>query len=155
MQSDLFNNKTTFMQDMIAGEKKDCPCCGRYAQVYRRKIHKTMAKKAILFYGLGGHKNYVHTSQLNAGGESGGGDFCKLKHWGLIEESFNTDEAKKNSGFWRLTPLGVDFILNKVSVKEKAVIFDDRTIGFEGDDVFITTCLAGSGFNYSELMEAA
>lgn len=150
---DLFHNKTIFINDLLKGEKKDCPCCGRNAQIYQRRLHHTAAKKLIDLYRLGGDKDYVHTSRLVERGETSIGDFSKAKYWDLIHEAPADSGIKKTSGLWRLTEKGVSFVRGQVTIPRTVQIFDDRVFGFSGDLVSIQQCLASGGFNYQDLME--
>lgn len=152
---DLFNNHKTFMMDLLDGEKKDCPCCGRYAQVYRRHLHHDPAKKLIKLYRAGGAEKFIHTSVLIEKGDTSVGDFSKAKHWKLIHQADPDSDAKKTSGMWKLTQKGISFVRGEISIQRIALIFDDRVLGFSDDMVTIQECLDGGGFNYRELMEAA
>lgn len=132
--------------------KKDCPCCGRHAQIYDRRLHHTAAKKLILLLQKGGDQTYVHTADLVERGEVSIGDFTKAKYWRLIEEREPDSEVKKTSGLWRLTAKGIEFVHGRLTIPRIAKIFDDRVIGFSEDHVTIQQCLDGGGFNYAELM---
>ena len=153
MQGDLFGQRDRFLADIRNGEKKDCPCCGRYAQVYSRRIHKTIAQKLVHLHRLGGAQAYVHTSNLVFAGEAGVGDFSKAKYWGLIEEAKNENIGKRNSGHWKLTQKGIDFVQGRITIPARAIVFDDRVLDFAGEQVSIRECIESSGFDYSELME--
>lgn len=141
-----------FWDNLFSGKKQDCPCCGRYAQMYRRKLHYTAVKKLISLYSLGGEDQYVHTSRLVVKGDTSIGDFSKAKYWGLIEEAISSSEMKKTSGLWKLTPKGVLFVKNKIQIPRTAFIFNDTFFGFSDDLVSISECLMGGGFDYSEIM---
>jgi hypothetical protein len=151
MQRDLFGaiEKEEFMKKLREGETADCPYCGRHSQIYKRKIHKTIAVILIKLYRAGGDKDFLHFTDfaiLRAGGE-----FALAKHWGLILGATHEPEEKKTSGKWMLTKEGVDFVMNRTSIKKYALVFDDRCIDLYGEDVTIKDCL-GETFNYSELM---
>lgn len=143
---------TDFLNRLKGGEKTDCPCCGRHAQMYHRHLHHNAAKKMVQLYRLGGAVEYIHTSRLIEDGETGAGDFSKGKYWGLIAEAENNWEHKRTSGNWKLTPKGVDFVLGRITIPKTALIFDDRVFGFSEDHVDIHSCLASGGFSYADLM---
>lgn len=132
-----------------SGGSKICSCCGRYAKIYRRKPHANMIKQLIHLYKLGGDKNFIHISRIVESTTDAG--VCSLRYWGLIERKQSDDEKKKNSGLWKITPLGIDFINHGTEIKKYVLIYDDRVQGFEGAYVNIDQCLAGK-FNYKELM---
>jgi hypothetical protein len=81
-----------------------------------------------------------------------GGDNAKMVFWGLIEELPSTDDAKKNSGYWKITKKGSDFVENKIKIQKTIICYNSEFLGF-GDDgyVNIEKCL-GKKFNYTELM---
>lgn len=143
-----------FINELKKGEKKDCPCCGRHAQMYKRNLHATAAKKLVKLYRLGGQHEYIHTSRLIDEGETGAGDFSKAKYWKLIVEAENNWEGKRTSGNWKLTDKGVGFVLDLITIPKSVMIFDDRVFGFSEDHTNIQQCLTSGGFNYSELMKA-
>lgn len=144
------SSELDFWKRLNAGESLACPCCRRFSKIYTRKIHTGIALQLIQFYRLGGHEDYVHSSKLVAPGASGVGDFSKAKYWGLIEGKEKTDDAKKSSGYWKLTKKGVNYVRGNVSLPG-ALIFDDNIIGYTQEHETIQQAL-GEKFNYQELM---
>lgn len=143
-----------FAQELLSGKDCECPTCGRYAKLYRRRIHHTVAAQLVRLFALGGQHRFIHTRNLLPNGATGTGDFCKAKYWGLIEEGINTDTSKKQAGHWRLTEAGVEFVTGLLHVPKVALVYDDRVMGFDTkEQVGIHECL-GDYFNYQELMEA-
>lgn len=148
------------------GEGEDCPTCGRYAKVYRRRLHSNVARQLILLHRLqfaawkldtsAGAVNslpprWVHTTAIREG--SGYSDFTLAKHWGLIEAKPNLDDdTKKESGYWMLTDLGVRFVTDQVKIPKYIFLFDDRAQGSSDELAGIRDAL-GKNFNYSEIME--
>lgn len=143
-----------FMSKLRAGHEGCCPTCGRYAQVYFRRIHTSVALQLIQAYKLGGDTMYIHTSKLIAKGTSGVGDFSKAKYWKLIDEMPHTPAEKKSSGYWKLTDLGVEFVLHGLKIQKFAVVYDDKVIDMKGALLSIEDCL-GDKFDYGELMGQA
>lgn len=133
------------------GEQRCCPTCGRWAQVYRRRIYGTVAMQLIRLYKLGGTDDYVHTRNLLGRGATGVGDFSKAKYWGLIEEAPNIDNNKNNNGLWRLTGIGISFVCGVHRIQEYALVYNDAVLKFDGKPVSIEDCL-GKKFDYRELM---
>lgn len=86
MQNNLFYDidsiKEAFQRDLREGHKSDCPCCGRYAQIYRRRFHSSMAAQLIKLYQLAPHGEFVHASELILPNMTGIGDFSKAKNTG-------------------------------------------------------------------------
>lgn len=141
-----------FFIDLRNGWEGKCPCCNRFAKVYHRAIHTSVALQLIQLLRLGGGVDFIHASRLIPRGITGSGDFSKAKYWSLIEESPNTDEAKKASGSWRLTSLGIDFVRGQARLKKYAAVYDDCVLWVHGPMVSIEDCLKDK-FDYQELME--
>ena len=80
------------------------------------------------------------------------GDYAKLSYWGLIKPRGDIPDSKKYSGYWRLTRLGLDFILTDATVQKSVKVYDSHVLGFEGPQISIVDALA-SKFDYGELME--
>ena len=89
-----------------------------------------------------------------------GGDYAKLRHWGLIEAHPDNQEAgapdRKSAGYWRITMHGRDFVRGRCAVRRHVHIFAGRRIeaGGGGDPVLIWECLKNR-FSYHELMGSA
>lgn len=124
-----------------------CPACTQLAKVYRRQIYAGMARSLILMYRHGG-TDWVEVSKVTG---SKGGDYAKLAHWGLIEDSKLVRKDGGKTGWWRVTPAGQLFVLGKVKVLKYALIYDDHLRGHEGEPVGIQDCLSKK-FDYDELM---
>ena len=154
--TDLFGSveKQEFMDGLLRGEKGDCPCCGRYAQVYRRQISSATARQFIKLYRMtGASRVWVRSSELLFEGSCGVGDFSKGKYWDLVEEKPHEPDATRNSAYWRFTQRGLLFVQGQACIQKYALVFDDQVIKFEGDMVGIKECLTEK-FNYAELMAA-
>lgn len=130
----------------------DCPCCGRFAKVYKRKLNSTLASQLIKFYRIGGADKFVHSRNIVLGTSTG--DFGKAKHWGLIYAKENESDVSKTSGMWRLTKKGVEFVEGKVGIYQYALIYLDKVIDYSGPLIGIGQCLEDK-FNYRELMGTA
>ncbi len=162
MQAGLFYSvddvRRAFQDDLQSGHHSDCPCCGRHAQIYRRKFHASMAYQLIRLYHMGGCKHFIHASKLILPSMAGSGDFSKAKYWGLIcpkdKAIYETETPSKCNGFWRLTREGELFVKNMVRIPREVNVFDDRVFGFSQELITINDAL-GSRFNYDELMEAS
>lgn len=132
----------------------ECPACTQRAQVYRRKLHAAMARDLIRFY-LRFGRDWGYLPEL--GGHPG--DFAKLAHWGLIEESDDSRPDGGRAGWWRVTAAGVLFVAGERVVHQYVHLYDGRRVRpdegrgtvFSGPYVSIQTCL-GKRFSYAELM---
>lgn len=141
-----------FYQSLVTGEATACPCCGRYAQIYRRRLHTSVCLQLIQLYRIGGPFSYVHVSKLIPKGMSGSGDFTKAKYWALIEENPADWDMPHRSGNYKLTSAGVGFVRNETPIMEVARVFDDEVLGYEGRSVYIREAVQRK-FNYDDLME--
>lgn len=142
-----------FLSRLKEGDKCDCPTCGRYAQLYRRKFHASMARQLIKLYRLGGTAHYIHASKLILDGVTGSGDFTEAKYWGLIHSRINTDADTKSNGQWMLSRSGLAFVQGKLRIPAEVTVFDDEVTGESVETISIHEAL-GDRFNYHELMDA-
>jgi len=103
----------------------------------------------------GNTNTYVHfqkeiTSRYIA--ESDCADFAKMRFWKLIEKKEGEkDDGNPNSGFYRITKEGVDFLQGNLKIHRVARIFNNQFYGFSGELVSFADC-AKDRFDYSELM---
>lgn len=140
-------------------EGAKCPCCGCFGKVYKRKIHSGMAAILVLLYRFQS-RGYTHvltlvnaTTSPAVAAAIGGGDFAKLRYWGLIEEELKvgTRGKKKGSGLWRITGLGARFVEGGNTVSRYAWVYNNGFLGFHGEQISIYDAL-GDKFSYGELM---
>lgn len=141
-----------FKTKLLAGEKFHCECCDRYAQVYERKIHHSMAAKLIKFYRAGAHLKWMPTSVVSS--KTGPNDFTMLRHWGLIQRHQNDGPNDPNAGLWCITDLGVQYVLGDVKVPYVASVYNDRVLEFSERLCDIKQALAEK-FDYDQLMGRA
>lgn len=119
----------------------NCPCCGRFTKVYNRKINAGMAMSLFLIYKKAGLDWLYLPANIPATSREEG----KLRYWGLLFED------KTRSGWWRVSPLGEEFIRKGVCVRKYARVYDGRCLSTFGPLVNFKQCL-GTRFNYRELM---
>jgi len=126
-----------------------CPCCDQHAMRYRRHINAGMARALILMVkesAVSG--DMIDIKKLDVRG----GDYAKLRYWGLIKQLRNTEERSgTRSGLWRVTDIGVAFANNESSVTGIAIVYNDECERLTGDQVTIVGAL-GKKFSYEELM---
>jgi hypothetical protein len=153
---DLFDTKEYFsnlnrLRKMSNEPISKCHHCGANSKVYAYKIG-SYARVLIWMAFHGKDGEYVHIP--TSGAINGGGDYAKLRYWGLIEKSpKNPDPKKRSSGLWRLTTTGRDFALNKTTINSICYYSHPpgEVLGFEPDQVSIVDAL-GKYFDYSSLM---
>jgi len=88
-----------------------------------------------------------------------GGDYAKLLHWALVEHKLDVLEKKKkngakdtrDSGLWRPTFAGIDFVAGRQQVPSHVYLYDNIKIGEEKMLISIQEAL-GKKHSYEELM---
>jgi hypothetical protein len=125
-----------------------CPCCTQYAKEYIRKLNSGMARSLVQMYRAGGARDWVDVTEVCIGGSREEG---KLRFWGLVQEAGVRREDSGHAGWWRVTALGEQFVLGRVTVASHVRLFNNTFFGFDGNQVRIDDCL-GRQFDLSELM---
>jgi len=130
--------------------EEECRFCGNISRTYRRKFPKGGLKSLVSLYRK--PNDYHHVKRLY--GYDGGGDFAKLRWWGLIEQKPKLDDSRdtKTTGMWRITPTGVAFVNGKYCVYEYVIVENNHVRGFGGDELTIDEACDRGNFSYSELM---
>lgn len=147
-----------------AREGEICPCCEQYVKVYKRALNAQMARWLIWLVRC--YRQSVLASDGNdsikqwvdiKGSPVRGGDYAKLVHWALVEHKRNEKDAtRKDSGLWRPTQRGVDFVFRRCSVPSHVYLYDNRRLNWDDNtirQVTVVDCL-DKKFNYEELMKA-
>ena len=126
-----------------------CPTCDQHARRYKRKLNSDMARALCLIVTQWENQDseWVDVRDIDVRG----GDYAKLRHWGLIRQRINDDETKRTSGMWTPTDLGQEFARNVVEMPTYVFIYNNEVDGFSEERSSIRDAL-GAGFNYSELM---
>jgi len=135
----------------------DCPCCGQYVKLYKRKLNAGMARFLIGLYRLG-KKNigdmYFSPSAVLEEMEipnTQALDYSILKHFSFIKENDDKRENKSKAGFWMLTSSGEQFVLQNILTAMYVHVYDNRLFSTSGDSIRIKEALGGK-FIYDELM---
>lgn len=159
MQISIFerdNDRAQFEAELREKNEAICPCCQRRARTNKMRVHSTLAamlmKLAKVSNGIAGDlKSWVHVEAFRLDYASTGNDFCICKHWGIVEaRAADETEDKNSSGYYRLTDLGVDYVLGKASIPKYAFVFDNRVQRFSEERVNIEQSL-NNKFSYAEL----
>jgi hypothetical protein len=138
----------------LADAGSACPCCGQLVKLYKRNLNATRARGLIWLYRTSGEKRrWIHVGDTAPRSiVKSGGEFAKLRWWGLIQEQPNTDdEAKRTSGIWRITEAGVAFVLRQSLLPTAVYLYNNRLVGHSPDTTDIAAAL-GRKFSYAELM---
>lgn len=151
-------------QTLRAGWERgvDCPCCGQFVKLYRRKLNSSMAYALIMIARHDRRRpgEFFHVpawlDALAVPSAVARGDFAKLRFWGLIEPQPDTRRAdgSKRAGFWRITPLGRDFAAGRVSVPSHVYLYNQKPIGRTPPGRATIREALGDRFDFGELMAA-
>jgi hypothetical protein len=152
------------------GKGAPCPCCGQLVKLYRRPLNYSMAVVLLLmerYYRRVGvsEQEWLHVptyiTEAVAYHPRGavairGGDWAKMKYWGLIEEKPETrDDGSPRAGYWRMTPLGRQFATRQAKVASHVYIYNGEPMQKTADELITIDDALGTHFNYSELMADA
>lgn len=125
-----------------------CPCCERFGKKYERALYSTIVYQLLKVFRTYGTE-WVHVNQLPRNGQ---GDFAKLRFWGFVEEQPKAeDKDAKNSGVWRVTRRGIDFLKGRLQVKSHYVVYNRECLELKGNLIGVQDAL-GKKFSYRELM---
>jgi len=148
----------TFADAATLGEARDwlrahvehgeaCPCCTQFAKIYRRKINRGMAKSLVRMYRAARLEwQHIPTSIPARSREEG-----KLRYWGLVQEADEEREDGGRAGWWRVTPLGEQWLCGTVTVPSHCRLYDGRLLSLVGEPTTISDAL-GEPFDLRELM---
>jgi hypothetical protein len=130
-----------------------CPVCDQLAKVYRRSIHRAMARDLVTAYRVAG-REWFHMPTLPG---YAGGDTAKLAYWRLIEPRPGVRADGSNRvGWWKITQLGEAWVRGKIGLPQYALVYNGRCLGLDLDgprDYTIRDALGGNeAFNYDRLM---
>ena len=128
----------------------DCPCCGQFVKLYKRKLNSGMAATLIRIVKFNGSsevhvKDFLRKHQFH-----NGHDWTRLKDWGLLQEII--EDNVKSSGKWKVTANGLKFAANQLEVKSHILVYDNRFLGHEGENIRIKDAL-GEKFDFNDLMQ--
>lgn len=137
-----------------------CPVCDQHCRLYKRKLNSGMVRALIQLATVQakfdniGVNIWVDASKL----QFRGGDYGKLRWWELVEHrKLRKDEKdsaeKKDSGKWRVTQKGLQFLTGEVRVARYIFIYNNNVSMFSAETTDAQAAL-GDKFNFGELMNA-
>ena len=134
-----------------------CPCCDQWTQIYKTPIHSGMGKVLALICsaytrGLLDREDYLHVEHYTAELKIPiRGYHGKLRFWNLVEAKANENPKKKDSGYWRPTPLAFDFVAGRVSVPRYAFLFNNACLHMSEEQTTIHDVMR-TPFDYSAMV---
>lgn len=128
-----------------------CPVCDAKCKMYKRKLNAGMVRSLLAIRRKlregNGEDGWLHVSKafLEDKENAVAGEYSKLRFWNLLEEK------SSNSGWWRLTEFGEQFVQGNVSVPKHAYIYHNELWGV-GEELTDIIEAAEDKFDYHELM---
>lgn len=131
-----------------------CPCCDQFAKLYRRPLNTTMAASLIwLYHASHQGRIFVHVPSSAPRRVVKTNQLCTVAHWGLIVSRGTDDDAKRASGYWRITEKGAAFVRGEILVPARVHLYAGQVEGWSEARVDIWAAL-GTRFDYADLMRA-
>lgn len=136
------------------------PVSGQPCKVYHRPMIAVCGMVLIEMHKAGRRRRYirpwVHVPTLMKNTrllpvKDPGGYRTLTQHWGLIEEELVRKPEGGRTGYWRLTPLGVEFVLDEVKLPKYVYLYNNQCVTTDGPLVTIHDVLQQQ-FNYEEMM---
>jgi hypothetical protein len=134
----------------------ECPTCERFIKINRKKLNKTMLQYLVALFHEHGNKDsgWVKASRIRIKAETDlidglsvqTGDYKILALWSLVELH------PTNPGMVRISSLGMDFLNNKIKVRESVLLenYKNRFVSFDGDNIDVFT-VGGTRFLLTDL----
>ena len=146
---ELSEARIKFADKLRTGKLVTCPCCRRVAKVYKRNFYFAQAKNLIQLYKRAGY--WVHVCKMEDSAR--GGDFAKMKYWGLIRERTKdeNDKKKRTSGYWTITKKGILFVTGKTQIPKYVLVYEGEMLK-ESEELINIWDTFEKRFDYEELM---
>lgn len=126
----------------------DCPCCGLYVKLYKRKLNANMAMFLASLVRL--HEQ-THDWVSYRDCRFRGRDYNYITCWELATTGKDATGKSRTTGLWKPTTKGIDFVHGTISVPTHVFLLDNEVQGFSSSTTFIQDV---DGFNYQELMRS-
>jgi len=174
-QAEFFNMPGASLDDakkwlrVRFGKGATCPCCQQFVKLYRRPLNKSMAFVLLLIARY--YRRYdvrpdewlhvpsyitevVASNPRRAAAVRG--DWAKLKFWGLLEEKPDVRaDGSPRVGYWRMTPLGRQFVAREVKVPSHVYLYNGEPLQKTVEGMVTIDDALGTEFSYAEIMEDA
>lgn len=148
-QHDMFNDVNNINTMQPTDKPQRCHCCGQLVKLYKIQMPLLALADMCDFAKESKDGEYWHINRIRV--RSQGGEFAKLRFWGLIEEQFNEKTNKRKSGMWRMTAKGRAFTRAEIMVRKYSKLYNQEFYGHDGGMVTLKQALK-ERFDYQELM---
>jgi hypothetical protein len=156
---DLKDARDLFFKEIETPAGTTCPCCDRYAKLYKRKLNTGMVRTLVWLYMRNakfGAYAWIDVPRTAPRRTLNSAETGKLAHWGLAENKPNEDDpSKKHTGFWRITRRGRRFVQGRIRIPSHVYLYDNERWGMTTETKVNIEDALGEPFDYQELMEAS
>lgn len=133
-----------------------CPCCYQNVQKYKRTFNSGMALSLIWLYkntsSYGDENGFVNIPKVAPREVVRSREFGRIQKFGCFEPKVNEDPTKRCSGWWRITPIGIQFVRREITLPVYLLVLLNRVVGQSKKQHTIVDAL-GTRFDYRKLME--
>lgn len=134
----------------------ECPACHQHVQLYKRKLNSGMACTLIYIYREDNHlSKWIQVKEfLREQKYRNNHDWTLLRYWNLLEEKPKEEnDDVRNSGCWRITEKGRDFVEGTITVAKHIYLYNGKKYKPTATVELTTIRQAlGDHFSYEELM---
>lgn len=116
-----------------------CPCCGEMRRIYRRRVTRAqvlflrdLVRESVRRH-AGTSMGLVDVREIE-GQHMRGGDYAKLKHWGLAFPD------AKDPGWWHLSAKGLTFLRGSTRIPKHLWIDGNEVVRESPEDVDVHDC---------------
>lgn len=147
-------------QSMIKGSGGHCPVCDKWGKVSAITMTGTCVRSLIWLRNehIKTGQGWIHVPSTAPRYVMRSYSISSLKHWGLVQQRAEVPEPKekgkpktKYSGYWRITPVGQDFLDGLCQMPKKVFIYNDARWGASDDMTHARNCL-DEQFDYDAMM---
>ncbi len=147
-------------QSMIKGGGGHCPVCDKWGKVSAISMTGTCVRSLIWLRNehIKTGQGWIHVPSTAPRYVMRSYSISSLKHWGLVQQRADVPEPKvkgqpktKYSGYWRITPVGQEFLDGLCQMPKKVFIYNDARWGASDDMTHARNCL-DEQFDYDAMM---
>jgi len=123
-------------------EAQTCPCCAQTVKLYRRKLNNRMVAGLVALcrverriskgeildpkYVIRDDQGHVWVHCKLFSDQNGSGDYAKLRFWDLISSKDKRTKEENASGYWRITPKGLEFLQKHIRVPKVVFVYNNE-----------------------------